>query len=167
MGPASPRGFSRETGFPSETHVKQGFRRSKLCPIEHWTMKKTNILYWTFTALLAAQTAMAGVMYFTDPGVAASFTHFGFPDYFRMELGIAKLIAAVLLLLPFVPMRVKEWAYTGLAITFTSAFIAHSTVDGPATGIMPLISLALLIVSYIYAHKRQAVLSHARGSVLA
>jgi hypothetical protein len=119
-------------------------------------MRTTNILYWTSTTLLAAQTAMAGVMYFADPKVASGFAHLGFPDYFRLELGIAKLIAAVLLLLPFVPARLKEWVYAGLAITFTSAFIAHSAVDGPATGIAPLISLALLIVSYIYAHIQKA-----------
>lgn len=130
-------------------------------------MKITNILYWTSTALLALMTAMAGVMYFTDANVAAGFTHFGFPAYFRVELGVAKLIAAVLLLLPMVPMRMKEWVYAGLAITFTSAFIAHSAVDGPATGIAPLISLVLLVVSYIYGHKRRAAVARAHGSVLA
>ncbi len=119
-------------------------------------MKSTNIIYWVVTALVALQAALAGVMYFTSAEVVTGFVHLGFPDYFRQELGIAKLLAAVLIILPMVPLRLKEWAYAGLAITFLSAFIAHSAVDGASSGIAPLFSLALLAVSYIYLHKRNA-----------
>ncbi len=125
-------------------------------------MKRTNIIYWVVTALLALQTALAGIMYFTNPEVATGFGHLGFPDYFRQELGIAKLAAAVVIILPMVPLRVKEWAYAGLGITFLSAFIAHSAVDGASTGIAPLISLVLLVVSYIYLIKRHTAVGAVR-----
>jgi len=141
--------YSQVTGFPSVTHASQDSRPPELC-----SMKRTNIIYWAATALLALQTAMAGIMYFTNPEVAIGFGHLGFPDYFRQELGIAKLIAALVVILPMVPLRMKEWAYVGLAITFLSAFIAHTAVDGASTGIAPLVSLVLLVVSYIYLHKR-------------
>lgn len=118
-------------------------------------MKITTILYWTFTVLTALMTAFAGIMYFTSPEVALGFQHLGFPDFFRQELGIAKLIAATVLVLPMVPAWVKEWAYAGLAITFISAFIAHTAVDGIGTAMAPLISLALLAASYVYLRKRQ------------
>lgn len=127
-------------------------------------MKRTNIIYWVVTALLALQTALAGVMYFTNPEVATGFGHLGFPDYFRQELGIAKLVAAVVIILPMVPLRVKEWAYAGLGITFLSAFIAHSAVDGASTGIAPLISLVLLVVSYIYLIKRHTAVGAVRAA---
>ncbi len=117
-------------------------------------MKRTNIVYWVVTALVSLQLILAGVMYFTDPEVATGFGHLGFPDYFRQELRIAKIFAAVLIILPMVPLRVKEWTYAGVAITFLSAFIAHTSVDGLATAVAPVISLALLVVSYIYLHKR-------------
>lgn len=117
-------------------------------------MKRTNIIYWVVTALLALQTALAGIMYFTNPEIAIGFGHLGFPDYFRQELGIAKLIGAAAIILPMAPLRVKEWAYAGLAIVFLSAFIAHTAVDGASTGIAPLVSLVLLVLSYIYLHKR-------------
>lgn len=117
-------------------------------------MKRTNIIYWVVTALLALQTALAGIMYFTNPEIAVGFGHLGFPDYFRQELGIAKLIGAAAIILPMVPLRVKEWAYAGLAIVFLSAFIAHTAVDGASTGIAPLVSLVLLVVSNVYLHKR-------------
>ena len=118
-------------------------------------MERTHILYWASTTLLAFQTAAAGILYFADPAVVTGFRHLGFPDYFRQELGIAKLIAALVIILPMVPLRVKEWAYAGLGITFLSAFIAHTSVDGVRTATAPVISLALLVVSYIYLHKRQ------------
>jgi hypothetical protein len=63
--------------------------------------------------------------------VAEAYTHLGFPDYFRIELALAKLLGAVLLLAP-APARLKEWAYAGFAITLGSALIAHFAVgDGP------------------------------------
>lgn len=120
-------------------------------------MRTNTIVYWITTGLLAAQMAFAGLLYFTSPEVGAGFDHLGFPDYFRVELGVAKLVAAVLLILPIVPLAVKEWAYTGLAITFVSAFIAHTAVDGMSTAIAPVVSLALLVVSYIFAHRRAPV----------
>lgn len=124
-------------------------------------MKRTDIIYWATTGLLALQMLLAGIMYFTDPGVTAGMAHLGFPDYFRIELGIAKPLAALAILLPLVPLRVKEWAYAGLGVVFISAFIAHASVDGPSTGIAPLFSLALLVTSYIYLHRRSP--SPARG----
>jgi DoxX-like family len=124
-------------------------------------MKRTNTIYWVVTALLALQTLAAGIMYFTNPEVALGFGHLGFPDYLRKELGIAKLAAALVIILPMVPLRLKEWAYAGLAITFLSAFIAHAAVDGASTGVAPLVSLMLLAISYIYLHKRHAASSMA------
>lgn len=117
-------------------------------------MARNNIIYWISTGLLAAQVALAGVMYFTAPQVAQGFSHLGFPDFFRQELGIAKLLAAVAILLPMTPPRAREWTYAGLAITFLSATIAHSVVDGPAHALAPVIALVLLVVSYSYWHKR-------------
>lgn len=119
-------------------------------------MKRDNLLYWASTILIALMTASAGIMYFADPAIAQGFGHLGFPDYFRQELGVAKLIAALVLVLPIVPAWIKEWAYAGLAITFISAIIAHASVDGIGTAIAPVVSLALLVASYVYLHKRRA-----------
>ena len=41
---------------------------------------------------------------------AADLRKLGFPDYFRIELVIAKIIGAIVLLLPITPVRVKDWA---------------------------------------------------------
>lgn len=119
-------------------------------------MKKNKIIYWTATLLMLLSGVSTAPMYFTGPMFIQSFRHLGFPDYFRIELGIFKIIGAIVLLLPMIPAKFKEWAYTGLAIAFISAFIAHSITDGFPASIFPLIPLALLVVSYIYFHKNLA-----------
>ncbi|RYZ99212.1 MAG: DoxX family protein [Sphingobacteriaceae bacterium] len=118
-------------------------------------MKTIKISYWTVTAIVALSMTFSAALYVTDPNAAKGFQHLGFPDYFRIELAVAKFIAAIVLLAP-IAVRVKEWAYAGLAITFISAFIAH-TASGDAVGmrIAPLISLALLVTSYILYHKKE------------
>jgi uncharacterized membrane protein YphA (DoxX/SURF4 family) len=116
-------------------------------------MKATKITYWITTAVVALMMAYSCYAYLTQDVIKQAFQHLGFPDYFRVELGIAKLIGAALLIAP-VAKRLKEWAYAGLAITFVSAFIAHSASGDPVNNrIMPLIFLALLVVSYVTFHK--------------
>jgi len=117
-------------------------------------MKKDKIIFWVCTSLVSIMMLFSAFGYFTNPDMKAAFVHLGFPDYFRVELGIAKILAVVALLLPMVPYKVKLSAYFGLAITFISASIAHITSGDPISmGIMPLVILGVLVVSYIYYHK--------------
>jgi hypothetical protein len=86
---------------------------------------------WISTALLALQMSFTAYAELQFPQVAQAFAHLGFPAYFRVELSWAKLVAVVVLLVPMVPARLKEWAYVGFAITLVSALIAHLAVgDG-------------------------------------
>lgn len=117
-------------------------------------MKGIKITYWAATGILALMMIFSAYAYFTDPAVAQGFQHLGFPAYFRIELGIAKLIGAVLLLAP-VSARIKDWTYAGFAICFVSAFIAHTASGDPVSNRMgPLIFLAVLITSYVTYLKR-------------
>ena len=95
------------------------------------TPKVATIAYWIVTALFCLQMSFTAYAQLRLPEVAEAFKHLGFPDYFRVELSLAKLLGVVLLLAP-VPARLKEWAYAGFAITLGSALIAHLSVgDGP------------------------------------
>jgi hypothetical protein len=119
-------------------------------------MKAQKIIYWTSTLLLSAMMLFSSYAYFTSPEVKVGFEHLGFPSYFRVELGIAKFISAILLALPIVKGRIKEWVYAGLGITFISACIAHLAVGYPASKwIAPLVMLIILAVSNIYYHRLQ------------
>ncbi len=57
-----------------------------------------------------------------------AFVHLQLPNYFRIELTIAKTLGVLALLIPSVPLKVKEFAYFGFAITLVSASIAHFAV---------------------------------------
>jgi hypothetical protein len=120
-------------------------------------MKKNKIIYWTSTGLLALAMVASGVMYITSPQMTAAFRHLGFPDYFRIELGIAKILGSIAIILPMIPNKVKEWAYAGLSISFISAPIASYSVGDPiGVVVTPLFFLGILIVSYIYKEKMNA-----------
>lgn len=116
-------------------------------------MKRDKIIYWIVTGLLSLSLVMAGYLYLTSPVMAAGFKHFGFPGFFRKELGVAKIIASLVLILPVIPIRIKEWAYIGVAIVFASAFITHASVDGISTAPGVLISWCLWIASFIFFNR--------------
>jgi len=118
-------------------------------------MKKITITYWITTSLFALMMIMSGTMYFLSQEVKANFTLLGFNDAFRIELGIAKWIGGIVLLIPTLPRNVKDWAYAGFGITLLSAFILHVSVgDGPDKFIGPLVVFSLMAVSYWTFTKR-------------
>ena len=107
------------------------------------------IVYWSSTALVAAMLLMS-LSYLTgSEQVVSGFTRSGYPQHLRIVLGIAKPLAAIVLLLPGLAL-VKEWAYAGAAYALGMAFIAARSIgEGVQVWAMPLALLALLIVSYV------------------
>ncbi|RBQ07071.1 DoxX family protein [Pedobacter miscanthi] len=122
-------------------------------------MRTLKITYWISTALVALMMIFSGYSYLTNETIKQAFHHLGFPDYFRIELAIAKIIGAVILLIP-IKGKLKEWAYAGFAITFVSAFIAHTASGDPINNrIGPVVFLIVLFLSYFTNQKRQADIS--------
>jgi hypothetical protein len=114
-------------------------------------MKKNNVIYWISTVIVSLMMLFSAYLYLASDEVKAEFVHLGFPSYFRVELAIAKILGIIVLLVPAMPIRLKEFAYFGFAITFISAFIAHTTSGDPGkVAVGPLIFLAVLVVSFIY-----------------
>lgn len=117
--------------------------------------KKVKITYWISTILVALMT-IPSVFMTNLPSSIEMFNHLGVgADWFRWELEIAKTLAGIVLILPFINGRIKEWAYVGLGIDFISAVIAISAVDGIAKGSPILLFAAILAVSYLSYHKIQ------------
>ncbi len=105
--------------------------------------------FWIVTALFCLQMGFTAYAQLRLPQVAESFTHLGFPAYFRVELSWAKLLGVALLLAP-VPARLKEWAYAGFAIDLGSALVAHLSLgDGPEAWGWPAATGLLWAVSYL------------------
>ena len=75
----------------------------------------------------------------------------GFPDYFRVELVIAKVIGAIVLLIPQTPLRVKEWVYAGFIITMISALTAHIST-GDEIGKIIFVSVDLILIGLFISY---------------
>ncbi len=74
------------------------------------------IVYWATTAL-ASLALLGSLMYLTgSEEVVTGFVKAGYPQHLRIVLGIAKPLAAIIILLPGLAL-VKEWAYAGAGIT--------------------------------------------------
>ena len=107
------------------------------------------IVYWGTTAIVAVMLLMA-LSYLTgNEQVVSGFAKAGYPQHLRIVLGIAKPLAAIVLLLPGFAL-VKEWAYACVTFTWIMASIsAYSSGEGAKIWIFPLVLLVLLIVSYL------------------
>jgi hypothetical protein len=106
------------------------------------------ITYWISTVLVAAQAAIAGVLYLSGaPYMVQNFEHVGYPQQLRIILGVGKLLAAVTLLVPGFA-RLKEWAYAGLAFAWICAHIAHHQAHDGREQVVTLVLLVILFVSY-------------------
>ncbi len=69
-------------------------------------------------------------------------------------LVVFKVLGALVLVIPQVPSRLKEWAYAGFTFALLSACISNWAVFGLGfEAIMPLIIMGVLAVSYLQFHK--------------
>jgi hypothetical protein len=123
-------------------------------------MKKDKIIYWTATAIVAAVMLGSAYYFAFNDNVKDAFAHLGLPNYFRIELSVAKVLGALALLIPGIPGRIKEFAYAGLTIVLVSAIIAHASSGDGIASLDPLFFLSILIVSYLYYYKRYVTGKH-------
>jgi hypothetical protein len=106
------------------------------------------IAYWSSTTIAAVMLLFALTYLTGSEQVVSGFTKSGYPQHLRIVLGIAKPVAAIILLLPGFAL-LKEWAYAGATFAWVMAFIsAYSIGEGPQIWSLPLGLLALLAVSY-------------------
>jgi hypothetical protein len=121
-------------------------------------MKRDKTIYWISTGIIIAVMLFSVINFtFIDrfPFPEGAFKHLQLPGYFKIELTIAKILGLLVLVLPNVPVRIKEFAYFGFAITLISATIAHSSTGDPFFPFIidPVLFLVVLAVSYLYYHK--------------
>lgn len=116
-------------------------------------LKTLRVAYWLTTALFSLWMLFTSYAQLTFPQVQQVFSHLGFPDYFRIELSVAKILGALVLLFP-VPPLLKEWAYAGFAINLVSALVAYLSVgDGASQFLWPVAAGVILALSYLFHRK--------------
>lgn len=118
-------------------------------------MKKTNIAYWISTTFIFLFEGVVPALTSQSEMAKEGIRHLGYPGYFGIAFTVFKVLGAIVLIVPRISPRIKEWAYAGFAFDFIFAFISYMAVDGfVAIGFFPLVVLAILIVSYITYHKK-------------
>src|SRR6266704_1834613 len=121
-------------------------------------INRNKTIYWTTTGIVAAIMAWSAVNFSFNEQMRGAFVHFGLPDWFRIELAVAKILGVLALTVPATPGTLKEFAYFGFALTIVSACVAHiSSGDGILRGLEPLVFLGFLTISYLYYHKGNKV----------
>jgi uncharacterized membrane protein YphA (DoxX/SURF4 family) len=117
-------------------------------------MKKSKIIYWVFTGLLAAlMTASAIPNIMSSPESVAYFKFLGYPAYLLPFLGVAKALGVVAIVTPGF-YRLKEWAYAGFFFDLAGALYSHIAIGVPVSQWAPIL-IGFLIIggSYQYSHK--------------
>lgn len=123
-------------------------------------MKKTKILYWVFTGLFALIMLGTSVPHIlVDQASVDGFKSMGLPAYLIPFLGWAKVLGVAAILIPGFP-RIKEWAYAGLFIDLLGAiYCIHQSGIPPLQWSPMLIFIGLGVASYVYYHKKLAIMA--------
>ena len=117
-------------------------------------MKTTKILFWTTTIIIFLFEGVMPALTSQTELAKEGIRHLGYPAYFGMALVVFKVVGTIILILPQVSARIKEWAYAGFGFDFIFASISHFAVDGmDFQSFFPLIVFGILIVSYVNYHK--------------
>ena len=128
-------------------------------------MKKINVLYWIFVGLTATLLLMASIPdVLLVPGAVAVIKHLGYPPYLLPFIGVTKILGVIAILAPgFI--RLKEWAYAGLAFDLIGALYSHlSSGDPPSVWAFALIGIVLVSGSYLLFRKRLSSANRSRLS---
>jgi hypothetical protein len=119
--------------------------------------KTINILYWVFTILFAALMLFAayGSILVNEDAKKLIHDQLGFPVYFIPFTGFAKLIGAIVILIPGLK-TIKEWAYAGLFFDLLGAVYAGVAVSKTFDPMMLFMLVWFVpgILSYIFWKKK-------------
>lgn len=110
-------------------------------------MKIKKVTYWIVTVFLVLMMTFSAVMYLLNTQqVGEEFELLGYPTYLVNYLGLAKFLAAIVLLHNQYK-KLVEWAYAGLFFDFTLALTAH-LVEASGEAAAALLAIILLMSSY-------------------
>jgi uncharacterized membrane protein len=115
------------------------------------------LAYWVPTVLLAMLMLSGGVMdAMQGPEVLAIFRGLGYPDYFAVILGTAKVLGGAAILVP-VPRALREWAYAGCTFDVLGAISSLLASGHTAASLgIPYLALAIIAASYFGWRRRLA-----------
>src|SRR5438128_5964627 len=99
-------------------HHRFNFMQEKFITLKLLAMKTAKIIYWTTTTLIFLFDGVIPALTSNTALARQGISHLGYPDYFRVMLTIFKVTGALMLVLPFIKSRFKEWAYADFGFNF-------------------------------------------------
>jgi len=119
------------------------------------------LAYWAATLPFAAFMSYNAYAYLSrDPRMTAAMASLGYPPYFPIILGIAKILGVVAILVPGAP-RTKEWAYAGFTFTMIGAFFSHLASGQVHEAAIPIVALLVMAISYLLRPPMRRILEAA------
>jgi putative oxidoreductase len=112
------------------------------------TDARRGVLLRIVTGLLAVVFFASGVVKLIPLDVAVQgFARWGYPDWFRIAVGLAEVVGAVLLVVPS-----AQWiGAAGLSIMMVGAAITHLMTQGEAARVLVPVVLFLLLLGVAFA----------------
>jgi hypothetical protein len=121
------------------------------------TSKTNNIIYWICTILFAALMifSAAGGLQPTQQAIQIIHDGLGYPVYFIQYISIAKLIGAIVILIPGLK-TIKEWAYAGLFFDLAGALYSGIASSGKFDPMLLTMLIWIIpgVLSYYFWHKK-------------
>ena len=120
------------------------------------TTKSINLFYWIATIVFAALMIFSAIGGLQPTPEAIQLMHdsLGYPVYFIQFISIAKLIGAIVILIPGLN-RIKEWAYAGLFFDLAGAIYSGIATAGFDPMMLTMLVWILAgILSYYFWHKK-------------
>ena len=114
------------------------------------TSKTKEILFWITTIIIAIAyfiTGLGNLLSFSH--IALDMAHLGYPVYFLKILGVWKILAAIVIVIPGIR-RIKEWAFAGMMLDLSGASLSrYYSGDAWPTIVIPIGISILVTVNYV------------------
>jgi len=128
-----------------------------------------NVLLWVFQILLAMAFFAHGWLLLLPPAAILQQMATVMPDWFRLFLGVAEVLAAIGLTLPGVT-RIQpgliSWAAAGLMIVMVGATVLHSTRGETSSAMITALLFALLTCVAYWRWKVRPIAPRGRSRVV-
>lgn len=117
-------------------------------------LRKEKIIYRTGIILLAIWFSASGLLEITKNPVVWNHTILmGYPPYFIITLGIAKIVGVIVLLIPNKLNWLKEWVFAAFFFDVFFAFISGYSFEGIIDIVKPGVAFILILITYISFRK--------------
>src|SRR5215217_5749687 len=122
--------------------------------------KPFNIFFWVFLFLFAALRIffVYRTLFLNDDAKKLIHEQLGYPVYFIPFTGYAKLIGAIIILIPGLR-TIKEWAYAGLFFDLVAAIYSGIALSGTVDPMMAFMLIWFVpgVLSYVFWHKKMGL----------